>query len=216
MAGDPITMSIGMSAIQGIAGGKSASRQAMLQGMQANSQYNDAVARGRLQNDLKNLQKAEQRRVNQEQLLSQAKAAYINTTLNAAVAGEQESLAGRKLAQDYRASRASLSMRGGSGGSVSARGRQFTQQALDAADQLASNSYARSRNQESQLQSVLDAKAPIIMDDTFIPGVKPMIPDPQAAGQNAFIQGAISGAVQGYGFGSEIHRNSLQGTGGAG
>lgn len=215
MAGDPVTMSIGMGAIQGIAGGSAASRQAMLQGMQANSQYNDAVARGRLQNDLKNLQKAEQRRVNQEQLLSQAKAAYINTTLNATVASEQESMAGRKLAQDYRASRASLSMRG-EGGSVSALGRQATRQALDAADQLASNSYARSRNQESQLRSVLDRQAPIIMDDTFIPGVKPMIPDPQAAGQNAFIQGAIGGAVQGYSFGSEVYRNSLQGTGGNG
>ena len=58
MAGDPVTMSIGMGAIQGIAGGSSASRQAMLRGMQANSQYNDSIVRGQLQTDLANLQTA--------------------------------------------------------------------------------------------------------------------------------------------------------------
>ena len=209
MAGDPVTMSIGMGALQGIAGGSAASRQAMLRGMQANSQYNDSVVRGELQRDLANMQKAEQRRAAGEQQRSQFVAAYKNAVLNNSVMNEQESIARRDLSR-YRASQASMKMRMQGGGSKEAYSRTAHNNAMEQGSQLFQREYAREASSSSQLDAVLNQKLPVIMDDTFIPGSKPIIDDPRAAGKNAFISGAISGAMQGYSLGSQIQRNSLQ------
>jgi len=178
--------------------------------MQANSQYNDSVVRGQLQTDLANLQKAEQRRAAGEQQRAQFTAAYKNAVLNNSVMNEQESFARRDLSRSLRASQASMKMRMQAGGSKEAYSRTAHNTAMEQGSQLFQREYAREANSSSQLDAVLSQKLPVIMDNTFIPGSKPIIDDPRAAGQNAFLSGAISGAQQGYSMGSAIQRNSLQ------
>ena len=126
------------------------------------------------------------------------------------MANEVEQRQRRDASRAHRASNAQMKMRMQAGGSREAFNRATHAAALETSRDLFMREYATEKNQTSALEATLSQRLPVIMDDKFIPGSKPIIDDPRAAGQAGFLSGAMSGAMQGYSLGSQIYRNNLQ------